>query len=120
MVAMASGSGGLRTRHTPQPAAMSVASIGVPVSRDSFARHSIDTGIGTRLSVRYVDGLYSRLAGDEQRAQTLAVARFVWELKERPKGMEMITERVERTMRAPGDVGVTTDLIFLPAELNGR
>ena len=70
--------------------------------------------------MRYVDGLYSRLAGDEHRAQTLAVARFVWELKERPKGMEMITERVERTMRAPGDVGVTTDLIFLPAELNGR
>ena len=80
----------------------------------------IDTGIGTRLSLRYVDGPYSRLEGEAQRAQALAIARFVWGLPLRPKGTQVITVKVERPMRAVGDVGLVTEQIFLPAELNGR
>ena len=81
---------------------------------------AIDTGIGTHLRLRYVDGPYSRLEGEAQRAQALAIARFVYRLPQRPKGTDTITVRVERPMRMVGDVGVTTEQIFLPAELNGR
>ena len=81
---------------------------------------AIDTGIGTHLRLRYVDGPYSRLEGEAQRAQALAIARFVWRLPQRPKGTDTITVRVERPMRSVGDVGVASELIFLPAELNGR
>ena len=80
----------------------------------------IDTGIGRRLTLRYVDGPYSRLEGEAQRAQALAIARFVWPLQQRPKGTDTITVRIERPMRMPGDVGVMTEHIFRPAELNGR
>ena len=80
----------------------------------------IDTGIGRRVSLRYVDGPYSRLEGEAQRAQALAIARFVWGLPLRPKGTDTITVRVERPMRVIGDVGVSTEQIFMPAELNGR
>ena len=79
---------------------------------------SIDTGTGTLLTLKYVDGPYSRLEGDAQREQALAIARFVWRLPLRPRGTEVIKVRVERPMRAVGDVGVTTEQIFLPIELN--
>ncbi|MDB4913083.1 MAG: hypothetical protein JWM95_727 [Gemmatimonadetes bacterium] len=80
----------------------------------------LDTGVGTRLSIRYVDGPYSRLNDTEQRTQALAIARFVWRLQGRPTGIELITVRIERPMRAPGDEGVTTESYFFPAELNRR
>ena len=81
---------------------------------------SIDTGTGTVLTLQYVDGPYSRLEGDAQRAQALAVAQFVWQMWQRPKATEVIKVRVERPIRVLGDVGVKTEQIFLPAELNGR
>ena len=81
---------------------------------------SIDTGTGARLLVRYVDGPYSRLDGEAQRAQALAVARFLWRLPQRSKRTERITVRLERPIRAIGDVGLMRDEIFMPAELNGR
>lgn len=81
---------------------------------------AIDTGIGTRVSLRYVDGPYSRLDGEAQRTQALAIARFVWRLPQRPKGTQVISVKVERPMRTVGDVGVATEHIFLPAELNER
>ena len=80
----------------------------------------IDTGIGRRVLLRYVDGPYARLEGEAQRAQALAVARLVYGLQQRPKGTDTIAVRVERPLRARGDVGVSTEHIFLAAELNGR
>lgn len=88
--------------------------------RFNFMPTAVDTGIGTRVSLRYVDGDFSRLEGEAQRAQALAIARFVWQLPSRPKGTDTITVRVERPRRTVGEVGLAWDHFFLPAELNGR
>ena len=80
---------------------------------------AIDTGTGTQLTVRYVDGPYSRLEGEAQRARALAVARFVWRLPQRPKATGVIVVHVERAMHNPGDVGKASDHIFQPSDLNG-
>ena len=81
---------------------------------------AVDTGDGRMVSLRFVDGDLSILQVDAQNAQALAIARFVWRLKERPARTEQITVQVERPMRVPGQVGVSHQYVFHAAELNGR
>ncbi|MDB4913084.1 MAG: hypothetical protein JWM95_728 [Gemmatimonadetes bacterium] len=80
----------------------------------------IDTSVVGRVSVRYVDGPYTRMTEKEQDAQSLAIARYLWKLPTRPKGTEMISVRIERPVRGVGDEGVTRESLFLRAELSGK
>ena len=78
----------------------------------------IDTGAGHRLSMRYVDGPYSRMQSAERLAQATAIAKFVWHHPARPRGIDTISIRVERPQRAPGDTAMMSESFFFRTQLN--
>ena len=113
----------VRTGASGAAQTMTFAALGPPelvhavASRFSIMPKQIDTA-GHRLSVRFVDGPYSRMGGGGQFAHAMAIAKFVWRHPARPRDIDTITVRIEQPMRVAGERAVMEDYYFYPEQLN--